>query len=299
MDEPTGRPSRAEDRELHGLDYVKAALGWQYNVIGLTGAVAFAAVSGSGLPLILAAGLELIYLSLIPQNRRFQRLVRSWQFAKEKQQHAQKLGALFEELPSDLRTRYEQFARLCDRIRANYARLSSTSQLFVSQMDQTLDGLTQAYLRLLHAAHQHREYTKLTDPEEIKREVAQLTKKLESDSPKVREINRKRIEILTKRLDKFARIRENRQVIDAQCAAIEEVLELIRDQTVTIRDPQQISDHLSSLVQDVERTEETVRQVEAMFVEAMPGADLPAALEGRAPSPDGSPPASRTRTRRS
>jgi hypothetical protein len=70
---------------------------------------------------------------------------------------------------------------------------------------------------------------------------------------------------LQKRVEKYEKIRENCQVIDAQCAAVEDVLQLIRDQSVTMRDPQQISDHLDSLVKDVEQTEETVREVESIF----------------------------------
>jgi hypothetical protein len=34
---------------------------------------------------------------------------------------------------------------------------------------------------------------------------------------------------------------------------------------VTMRDPQQVSDQLDNLVRDVEQTEETVQQVEAIF----------------------------------
>jgi hypothetical protein len=268
-----------ETRDLDSLAYVKAALGWQYNVIGLAGAAAFAFVSGSGLPLLLATGLELIYLSLLPHNRRFQRLVRSWHYAREKQQRQQSLSAIFEELPTDMRQRFEQVSKLCGMIRENYGRLSSTSQMFVSQMEEKLDGLGQAYLRLLNSAHQHREYARQLDPEVIKREVALLTRKLESDSPKVQEINRGRIEILNKRLEKFGKIKENRQVIDAQCSAIEEVLALIRDQSVTMRDPQEVTDHLSTLVRDVEQTEETVRQVESVFDLAATETELPTDLK--------------------
>ena len=39
----------------------------------------------------------------------------------------------------------------------------------------------------------------------------------------------------------------------------------IRDQSVTMRDPQQLSEHLEGLVKDVEQTEETVREVENIF----------------------------------
>jgi hypothetical protein len=253
-----------EPRE-DGVSYVKEALKWQYNWIGLAGAAAFALISGTGLPLVMAAGLELIYLSLVPQSSRFRRLVRSWQYAEEKRQHEQRLSAMFHELPPELRTRFVDLDKLCRGIRANYARLSFTSQIFVKQLQDQLDGLNQGYLRLLHAAHQHREYLRGTDPEVIKRESAQLQRTLETEPAQVREINRKRIEILKKRLEKFDKVRENRQVIDAQCAAIEDVLELIRDQSVTMRDPQQVSDQLENLVRDVEQTEETVRQVEAIY----------------------------------
>lgn len=57
---------------------------------------------------------------------------------------------------------------------------------------------------------------------------------------------------------------------DAQCAAMEEVLQLIRDQSVTLRDPQQVSDQLENLVHDVEQTEETVKEVESIFDMASP-----------------------------
>src|SRR5437870_797028 len=143
----------AEDLGLDQVNFVKEALRWQYNWIGLAGAALFALLSGTGLPLVLAAGLEMIYLSVVPQ------------------------------------------------------------------------------------------------------------------------INRKRIEILTKRLEKYDKVRENQNVIKAQCSALEDVLQLIRDQSVTMRDPQQVSDQLESLVHEVEQTEETVRQVEDIFELATPDVD--------------------------
>ena len=255
----------AEDKDDGQISYVKAAFHWQYNWIALAGVAGFALLSGSGLPLILGAGLELIYLSTVPQNSRFQRLVRSWKYADEKRRREKSLNALFFELPAEMRARYAQLDQTCKAIRANYRRLTSTSQMFVDQMESKLEGLSQSYIRLLNAAYHHREYLRGADPDVIRRELAQVQKDLEGDAPKVQEINRKRIEILNKRVEKHAKIQENCQVIDAQCAAVEDVLQLIRDQSVTMRDPQQISEHLDSLVKDVEQTEETVREVESIF----------------------------------
>jgi len=254
----------AEDKD-GSPNYLKEAFHWQYNKIGLIGAVAFAVVSGSALPLLLGAGLELMYLSTIPSNSRFQRLVRSWKFDEDKRAREKSLSALFYELPPEMRARYANLDTVCRGIRQNYTRLTSTSQMFVDQMESKLEGLSQSYIRLLNSAYQHREYLKVTNPDQIKKEVAALEKNLESDPPKVQDINRKRIEILHKRVEKYEKVKENCQVIDAQCAAIEDVLQLIRDQSVTMHDPQQISEHLDTLVKDVEQTEETVREVEAIF----------------------------------
>lgn len=280
---------------LDQINFVKEALSWQYNWIGLAGAAAFAVVSGSGLPLVLAAGLELIYLSVVPQSNRFRRLVRSWKYAEERRNHEQRLRELHRELSPELRQRYAELEKIAAAIRANYARLSSTSQIFVQQMETQLQGLLHSYLRLATAAIQHRDYIQLSNPESIERELAQLQKSLDRQAERVQEINRKRIEILSKRLEKFQKIRENRQVVEAQCEAIVDVLELIRDQSITMTDPQQVSDRLESLIHEVEQTEETVREVEAIFQLAAPESDTIAPLPtGPQVNTD---PASRTRVR--
>jgi hypothetical protein len=256
------------------INFLKEAFNIQYNWIALGAAGAFALVSGSLLPVLLAASAELMYLAIIPGNRQFQRLVRSWKLAEEKQQTQQSLADLLKHLPGDLQTRYIKLAEVCGGIRANFAQLSSTSQIFVQQMDTRLEGLLHGYARLLQAAYQQRQYAKTVDPEAIKGEIASLQKKLASDPPKVQEIEKKRIEILNKRLDKCQKIGENRQVVDAQIAAVEDVLQLVRDQSITMRDPQQVSDQLENLVHDVEQTEETVKQMEAIF------SNLPAEMSG-------------------
>jgi uncharacterized protein YukE len=259
-----------EEREPDSPEYVKEAFGWQYNLIGLAGAAAFALVSGSALPLLLAAGLELIYLSTVPQMGRFRRLVRSRRYAEEKRRREQSLVAMLRELPPDVRKRYADLAQVSAAVRSNYGQLSSTSQMLVAQMEQKLQGLLQSYLRLLHASNQHEQYLRQTDDDSIRREVTAIERRLSADAPRVQEINRQRIEILGKRLEKFEKIRENRQVIAAQCAAIADMLELIRDQSVTMRDPQELSDRLEHLARDVEQTEETVRQVETIYQLATP-----------------------------
>ena len=231
----------------------------------MAGIAGFAVVSGSALPLLSRRWPRTDVSQPRPAKHPLSAPGPLLEYAEEKRRDERQLSDMFQEIPPEMRLRYADLDKICNAIRANYSSLSSTSQMFAQQMEDRLQGLLQAYVRLLHAALQHREYLRTTDLRVVKRELAQLQKEQESDSPKVQEINRKRIEILTKRVEKFKKIRENCEVIDAQCAAVEDVLALIRDQSVTMRDPQQLSDHLDDLVQDVEQTEETVREVEAIF----------------------------------
>jgi len=271
------QPSPPDQQE--NISYVKEAFHLQYNWIAMAGAGAFALISGSFLPIILAGGLELMYLAIVPQNWRFQRLVRSWKLSEQQKRRQQMLNEMLRSLPPEMQSRYIHSAQVCSSIRSNFAQFSSTSQIFLQQIDTRLQGLLNGYARLLLAAAQQQQYVKGTDQNDINREIATLQKALSADSPKVQEINKKRIEILTKRQEKFDKICENRKVVDAQCAAVEDVLMLVRDQSVTMRDPQQVSERLESLVHDVEQTEQTVQQVEAIFNDLSPDLDGLMSLE--------------------
>ena len=246
-------------------NYIKEAFKWQYNLIALGGAAAFSVIAGSPLPLILAGGAELMYLASVPNMSAFQRLVRSWRYADEKRDHDDNLRAMQSALPPEIRDRVRHLESFVEAIRRNYARLSSTSQAFIGQIETQLQGLMTAFVRLANSDVQHVQYLQTTDANAIRNEVKYLKDRLPKDPPKVQEINKKRIEILDKRVEKYQRIRENRQVIDAQCRAIEDVLQLIHDQSITMTDPQQVSDRLESLVKDVEQTEGSVREMEAIF----------------------------------
>src|SRR5580693_4397910 len=183
------------------INFVKEAFHLQYNWIAMVSAGAFALVSGSFLPIILAGGLELMYLAIIPQNWRFQRLVKSWKFAEEQQKHQQQLGEMLRMLPAELQSRYIHAAQVCGSIRTNFAQFSSTSQIFLQQIDTRLQGLLNGYARLLSSAAQQQQYLRNTEQDGIKHEIAGLQRTLNNDPPKVQEINKKRVEILTKRLE--------------------------------------------------------------------------------------------------
>lgn len=269
-----------EDNDSPNVNYLKEAFKWQYNVIGLAGAAAFALVSGTALPIILAAGVELMYLAVVPQSSAFRRLVRSWKYEEEKKAHDARVRDMHKQLTPIVRDRYEKLQQICGTIRGNYARLSSTSQIFVDQMSNRLDGLMHSFLRLANAGIMYTEYLHKANPRGIDQEIASLERELPKQPAKVQDINRKRIEIMRKRQERFRKIVDDLQVINVQVEAIEDVLELIRDQSVTLTDPQMVTEKLEGLIADVETTEATVREIEDFFAIAESEGISPMASSG-------------------
>jgi len=64
-------------------NYLAHAFKSQYNLIGLGTALGFAVLSGTLLPIIVAAGVEMVVLPLVSGSTRFQRLVRARQVATD------------------------------------------------------------------------------------------------------------------------------------------------------------------------------------------------------------------------
>src|SRR5206468_9977437 len=86
--------------------YVREAFNNQYNWIALAAVLGFALVSASALPLVVGAGAELIYLSLVSQNDRFRRLVRSRLGDRQKEARDARLQQTLVVLTPDRRARF-------------------------------------------------------------------------------------------------------------------------------------------------------------------------------------------------
>src|SRR5437879_5229921 len=123
------------DRDIH---YVREAFNNQYNWILLAATAGFALLSASLLPVIVVAGGELIYLSLVSQNERFRRLVRSRHTDRQRKLMDARLGQMLDLLTGDRRARFTNVEKICGGIRENYRQLSLSSQVLTNQMEERL-----------------------------------------------------------------------------------------------------------------------------------------------------------------
>src|SRR5439155_537922 len=201
----SGAPPAEASLPTEEPNFLSHAFKSQYNLIGLGTALGFAVLSGTLLPIIVAAGVEMVVLPLVAGSPRFQRLIRARTSEEEDEKDAarQRMEAseMLQYMPEAERQRYQK-------------------------------GL------------------------------------------------------------------ENRDLIDAQTETVQQVLQLLRDQRYSMRDPRSITDQIDGLVSSAEETERGVKDMEdilavehEMLAPGSLGADIEAELrsgraaEGVAPTP--------------
>jgi hypothetical protein len=274
-------------------DFLKHALKSQYNIIGLVTVLGFAVLSGSLLPLILAAGAEMIALPLISSNPRYQRWLRARKAEEQKQQDTERkqyeAAEMLRALPDDEQSRYSALERLIRDIRENYRGLDSTSRILLDETVRKLDFLLAFYLRMRFSLMRYEAYFSTTDPKRIEARIAALDRETAQEPLRLQQIKARTRGVLVKRLDRYQKALESRQLIEAQTETVLEVLRLLRDQSFAIRDPRTITGQLDDLVSAAEETERGVKDMEELlsaeqdYLLASPGTLTEDVLEDVAP----------------
>src|SRR5947208_421574 len=267
-------------------NYLAHAFKSQYNLIGLGTALGFAVLSGTLLPIIVAAGIEMVVLPLVSGNGRFQRLVRARTSEEADEQTAARrrleASEMLQYMPEAERARYRALQSLAAEIRQNYKGMDSSSQMLLEQLVEKLEFLLSFYLRMRYSLTRYAAYFSSTDPERIQERIAMLEHEMKSGPERVQQIKARTRAVLQKRLERYQKAVENRDLIDAQTETVQEVLQLLRDQSYSMRDPHSITEQIDGLVSSAEETERGVKDMEeilAMEHEMMSPGSLDADIE--------------------
>ncbi len=256
------------------INYTKEALFNTWNLVFLISVVAVATGTGllgtvpAWLPeliLVLGAGLELLYLGVMPRHERFQRHVRSQKMAERRKAPSQR--EIFSQLRNRSQRRYAKLRKLKDEIRSNYQRLSYTSQGLLDSHLKKIDGLLESYLELLHQRERYRDFRDSATENRIIKSIEALKRDMADDSDRVRSVKERRLKVLEQRLARYHKAQENLEIIGAQLGTIEDVVKYIHEQSWTLQDPEEVTVQLDSLLEEVEATRSSIHEIEDVFAE--------------------------------
>jgi len=261
-------------KEKSDINYTREAFFLPLNLTFLLGAMAMAlGVSFLDVPwlmdvaLMVSFGLELVYLGTMPKNERLKRVIRSKKAAVHARPPSQK--ELFKQLNPVNQRRYAHVRKQESDIRQNYRKLSYASQGMLDSHLAKISGLLDSYLNLLFQKERYESTRSGTTGKEVQETIAALTEDMKDDSPRVRAIKERRLRILKQRLERSEKGAENLEIIEAQLETIEDVIKYIDEQSLTLRNPEEISFQLDTLLSEVEETQASVIEMEEVFTNPM------------------------------
>ena len=229
----------------------------------------------SNIVLIFAAASELMYLGIMPRQKRFQRVVRARHEKERAKPPTQK--EIYLRLTKFSQRRYARLRKLEKEIESNYRKLSYASQGLLDSHLKKIDGLIDSYIKLLYQKERYEDSVRNGAESEIARDIKAIRDELTPQlAPRVRAIKERRLRILDQRLNRYKKSKVNQEIIEEQLATVEDVIKYIHEQSLTLRDPEAITFQLDTLLNEVEETEASVEEMEDIFA---PGTDIMADVD--------------------
>jgi hypothetical protein len=284
---------RAELRE--GASILKEAIFNQYQAIIAAGAGLLSLVGLTPVPLLVWLGTELVLLPLI-DTPPVRRLVYRKRIEQRRQAFAAWRQQAIASLEPEQLKRFQQMEDLCRQIETNYQPLHGISRLYLSEQREKLDHILTSCLHRMLALRTYRRMLAETPARGVDEEIARLELELQQADliPRVRAALEKNLEL--KRTLKKAQQEAvgTRRALETELDSMQALLEVLYQKSVSLRDPQAISDELDAIVRHAEDSERMVREMESLLRSS--GAELyePPALPAAVAPRD----ASRTGARR-
>jgi hypothetical protein len=238
----------------------------QYQAIVLGGTALASLVALNPLPLLVWLGSELVLLPILDSGP-LRRLVHRRRKAIAKQQEEAARKRIVAALSPAHARRYEAMADLCRQIEANYQSLTGISQVYLSEQRGKLDVILQGILHRMMALQRYETMPTSRRPEELRREIAGIEGELaDPDLPgRAAAALRKNLELKQRLLESLSEIDATVRTLETELDSMASLLEVLHQNSVSLRDPQAISEELDTIVRQSEDSERIVREMEALL----------------------------------
>jgi hypothetical protein len=237
----------------------------QYQAIVAAGAVAASALTLNPLPLLLWLGSELVLLPILDSGP-LRRLVakRRREAARALQEGRRKeLIASFD--PGHAR-RYAELEELCGLIENNYQGLTGISQAYLAEQRGKLDNILDGCLNRLIALQRYEQMPISRDPDDLKKEIATLERELTAEeNERAKAALRKNLELKRKLLESYSEVGGTMKALATEVDTMASLLEVLHQNSISLRDPQALSEELDTIVRQSEDSERVVREMEALL----------------------------------
>jgi hypothetical protein len=255
----------------------------QYQAIVLGGAALASLLTVNPLPLLVWLGSELVLLPLLDSGP-LRRLVARRKLAKARAQAASARDRTVGALTAEHARRYAAMEELGRHIETNYQGLTGISQVYLGEQRRKLDVVLQGYLHRLMAVQRYERLPASRNSRDIEEEIQALERERAAPglTARARTAIEKNLELKQRLLTSLREVRGTLKALQTELDSIESLLEVLHQNSISLRDPQAISEELDAIVRQSEDSDRIVREMEALLrggMDALP----PDLLEAPAP----------------
>jgi hypothetical protein len=210
-------------------------------------------------------GIEILYLIALPTIPGFRRIIRARYSQRIQKKKKRDLHKEIYSLKNENRLRYETIRKIITNIKEEYEKFSFQSKSILMANIGNLDSLYMSYIKMIISLQKIQDYMRNTDKGKLTEQIKEVGEIVNGSKGKLREINETKLDVLRKRLEKYDSAKENITIFEAQVDTLEETLKLLYDQILTMKDPSEVTLQISSLLENLESTEMTVKEIEAFI----------------------------------
>lgn len=259
------------------INYVKEAFLWPVHLVGLGVMTLITVVAAFIIPevtavefpwqlLMMLGGLEFLYLGAMSKNDRFIRAINS-KYGKEiaSFNKTRTITHYYNQLAPGSQQTFDQLHFKLTSIRKNYAEVHKNFPELINSFLDKINGIQISYIRLLTMRDKYPEYVKRQNPTQMEAKIAEIRESMVGDVAKIKQIKQKRIRLLEKRIAAFGKSTDNQKKVAAQLKTIEEMVEYMGEQALTMKTTDREDDLVDSLLIETEEMTDTLTDLESIL----------------------------------
>jgi hypothetical protein len=238
----------------------------QYQAIVVGGAALASLVTLNPLPILLLLGGELVLLPILDSGP-LRRLVKRRRNAIGRKEAEHKRKQLLSSLSPASMKAYQSMETLCRQIEANYQGLHGISQAYLAEQREKLDMILEGCIHRFTALQRYERMLTQRRPSDLDEEIESLEGELkQADLPeRARTALQKNLELKRRLLKSYAEARGTMKAMETELDSMASLLEVLHQSSISMRDPQAISQELDTIVLQSESSDRAVREMEALL----------------------------------
>lgn len=214
----------------------------------------------------MAGGLELMVLSAISNNPRFIRAINAkYQKDIDAFHKTKTLVDYYNELTLESQRRFDRLRKRIKEVREGFKKLNTSVPQLVNRFLNKLNQIELSYARLLYYKDKFPALGNDQIVHQTVQEIDKINQELKSASNRLKKVKEKRLRLLEMRMDRYYKVRENREIIEEQLQTIEEMVEYIKDQPMTMQNTEREDIMIDNLLFETEQTQQSLEEIESLM----------------------------------